>query len=311
MSEKHYTIGALSRLSGVSVRRIRFYSDRGLLPPALRTSSNYRVYSEADVARLDLIGALRAAGVSLATIGQILSQRLTLKQVLRMRLEALEAELAVQQRTASVLRATLSMEDPTETDLRRLWTMTTLSKAQMRSRIEHLLDRMSNSAEMNPDWRRKMLEAATPELPENPTPGQIDAWNEIAGMLVDEDYIAAISDEAGAMWNDTFDPDAYAKATDATLASIRAAIANGEAPDSPAGRRIAEAWLEASARAMRRKPDEAFLQWHLDQYRKHHARSARYQELLAILRGDAPEDREQDPWFWINRAMGALLGKAH
>ena len=310
MSEKHHTIGALSKLSGVSVRRIRFYSDMGLLPPALRTSSNYRVYSDADAVRLDLIGALREAGVSLSAIGQILSQHLSLKQVLRMRLDALEAELAVQQRIATVLRATLDMEDPTETDLRRLWTMTTLSKAQMRGRIEHLLDRMSNKAKMDADWRAKMLEAATPELPENPSPGQIDAWNEIAQMLGDEDYIAAIAEDADTMLNDTFDSAAYAAATDATLASVRAAIAEGEDPASPTGHKIARAWLDASAVAMRRTPDETFLRWHLDQYRKHHARSARYQELLAILRGDTPGERDRDPWFWINQAMGSLLNKA-
>ncbi|WP_216361261.1 MerR family DNA-binding transcriptional regulator [Caulobacter mirabilis] len=48
MSEEMYTIGELSRLSGVSVRRLRFYSDKGLLPPATRTESGYRLYSEAD-----------------------------------------------------------------------------------------------------------------------------------------------------------------------------------------------------------------------------------------------------------------------
>ncbi len=32
-----YRIGELARLSGLSVRTIRFYSDRGLVPPAKRT----------------------------------------------------------------------------------------------------------------------------------------------------------------------------------------------------------------------------------------------------------------------------------
>jgi DNA-binding transcriptional MerR regulator len=39
MNGKVYTIGELSGLSGVSVRRIRFYSDKGLLPPAARTAT--------------------------------------------------------------------------------------------------------------------------------------------------------------------------------------------------------------------------------------------------------------------------------
>lgn len=55
MGTKVYTIGELARLSGQSVRRIRYYSDKGLLPPSDRSAGNYRIYSEADVARLDLI----------------------------------------------------------------------------------------------------------------------------------------------------------------------------------------------------------------------------------------------------------------
>lgn len=39
-----YSIGELARLSGQSVRRIRFYSDKGLLPPMLRSASNYRLF---------------------------------------------------------------------------------------------------------------------------------------------------------------------------------------------------------------------------------------------------------------------------
>ena len=79
-----YTIGEISSLCGQPVRRIRFYSDHGLLPPAARTDAGYRVYSAADVARLDLIAALRGAGVSMANIRKILSQRLSLADVLRL-----------------------------------------------------------------------------------------------------------------------------------------------------------------------------------------------------------------------------------
>ena len=35
MKQRTYGIGEASRLSGVSVRRLRFYADKGLLPPAI------------------------------------------------------------------------------------------------------------------------------------------------------------------------------------------------------------------------------------------------------------------------------------
>ena len=59
MTDNNYTIGEISELSGVSLRRTRFYSDEGLLPPMSRTSKGYRVYSESDLAPLGLIRALR------------------------------------------------------------------------------------------------------------------------------------------------------------------------------------------------------------------------------------------------------------
>ena len=46
MNATTYSIGGISALSGISVRRIRFYSDKGLLPPAARTAAGYRIYSK-------------------------------------------------------------------------------------------------------------------------------------------------------------------------------------------------------------------------------------------------------------------------
>lgn len=307
MIEKTYTIGELAKLSGVSVRRIRFYSDRGLLPPTGRTAKGYRVYGDADVARLDLIRALRAAGVGLDLVRSVVSRHRSLTDVLSVRLETLEAEIASQRRIAAVLRATLRATEPTEADLRRLWAMTNLSNAQVRTMIERFFDRVVDDTTIDAAWKRQMIEISTPELPDDPTPEQIDAWNEIAAIITDESYIAEVRSSTASMWRADFDPAAYAAASNATIAKVRAAIDDGEAPTSSAGRRIAREWLDASAKAMKRAPDDALLQWHLDQYRKYHSRSLRYQKLLAVLRGDDTKKTAGGEWLWINEAMKPLL----
>jgi len=58
----------------VSVRTVRYYEERGLLSPALRTSAGVRVYGLSDVARLQFIRRLRSLGLSLAEIENLLGR---------------------------------------------------------------------------------------------------------------------------------------------------------------------------------------------------------------------------------------------
>lgn len=125
MVSERITIGALARRSGVPVKTLRFYSDEGLLPPAGRTASGYRVYGEDAVVRLDLIRTLREAGLGIAAIKAIFARDLTLTEALRLRLDAVEAHIASLQHIAAALRAALRSE-PTEADIRRLCTVTRL-----------------------------------------------------------------------------------------------------------------------------------------------------------------------------------------
>ncbi|MFI6509158.1 MerR family transcriptional regulator [Streptosporangium sp. NPDC050855] len=64
-------IGELERRTGVSQRLLRYYEDQGLLRPR-RLSSGYRQYDETDVATVANIRNLLAAGLSTATIADLL-----------------------------------------------------------------------------------------------------------------------------------------------------------------------------------------------------------------------------------------------
>ncbi|GAB3062390.1 MerR family transcriptional regulator [Micromonospora schwarzwaldensis] len=55
-------IGELSRRTGIPVRMLRYYEERGLLAPE-RAPSGYRRYAEADVARATLVGSLIRSGL--------------------------------------------------------------------------------------------------------------------------------------------------------------------------------------------------------------------------------------------------------
>jgi DNA-binding transcriptional MerR regulator len=304
MEHRTYTIGEASRLSGVSVRRLRFYSDKGLLPPAGRTESGYRVFTDAELVRLDLIRCLRDAGISLDAIREVLSLELSLAEALKLRLSALEVEIASQRRVASALRAALRSPELTEADLRRYWTMTNLSRAERRSVIERFYNQVSEGVRVDPKWMRQMIDASTPELPDDPTPEQCDAWIELSAILNDPAFIANMRSNAEELWDsETFDHAVYQKASEPIVAKAKEAIALGFEPTSDAGNTLARQWLETSAQLMGRKPDQAYKTWLRSKYAAHDPRATRYWELVAIMKGEPPQGSPNREWTWIVEAM--------
>jgi DNA-binding transcriptional MerR regulator len=65
-------IGELADRTGVSVRALRYYEERGVLEPD-RTPSGYRLFSEADIQTVAHIRTLLAAGLGMNLVGEILS----------------------------------------------------------------------------------------------------------------------------------------------------------------------------------------------------------------------------------------------
>jgi DNA-binding transcriptional MerR regulator len=66
-------IGELAKRTGLTVRALHHYDAIGLLSPSARSDAGYRLYNEADIARLHRILALRRFGVALAEIGTTLT----------------------------------------------------------------------------------------------------------------------------------------------------------------------------------------------------------------------------------------------
>jgi len=71
MSNK-LTIGQLAKLAGVPSKTIRYYEDVELLPTPDRSESHYRLYSETDVRRLELVRRARLLDMALPEVRQLL-----------------------------------------------------------------------------------------------------------------------------------------------------------------------------------------------------------------------------------------------
>jgi DNA-binding transcriptional MerR regulator len=66
------TTGEMARRSNNTLRTVRFYEEEGILRPVRRTDGGHRLFDKRELERLMLITDLRAAGLSLDEIKQIL-----------------------------------------------------------------------------------------------------------------------------------------------------------------------------------------------------------------------------------------------
>jgi len=78
--KKVISIGIVSELTGLSLRKIRYYEERGLLAPG-RTEKGVRKYSFEDVETLMKIAEKREEGVQTAEIKKKLTKEHTRKKV--------------------------------------------------------------------------------------------------------------------------------------------------------------------------------------------------------------------------------------
>lgn len=97
-------IGDLAKRTGLTIRALHHYDSIGLLTPSARSDAGYRLYNQADIARLHKIQALRQFGLSLADIGVTLtSEEIPLAAIVSRQIAALTAQIT----GADALRARL------------------------------------------------------------------------------------------------------------------------------------------------------------------------------------------------------------
>ena len=69
-----FTIGQVAKKYSLSRSTLIYYDSIGVLTPSGRSESNYRLYSEADLKKMDRIQLFRSAGLSLDSIELLLEK---------------------------------------------------------------------------------------------------------------------------------------------------------------------------------------------------------------------------------------------
>jgi DNA-binding transcriptional MerR regulator len=303
-------IGELARLSGLSVKAIRFYSDRGLVPPAGRTGAGYRVYDERALARLELVRVLRELGAGLADVERVLARELDVPELVALQLEAVEAQRWVLGVRRAVLLAVASGE-PDRKELRTMTRLAHISDDERKRIVEEFLDEVLGGLEIDPGLEAR-LRGGLPELPHDPAPEQVEAWIELAELVRDPDFRARIRQmaEAGAAERERGEAtggegmrQAAALVAERGAAALEAGIEAG----SDEAEAIVEEILEAfagGAGAAAGAVDRAELADRFEQGADPLAE--RYWQLLAVINGWPPVPTRMPAWRWTIDALRAL-----
>ncbi|WP_331766250.1 MerR family transcriptional regulator [Embleya sp. NBC_00896] len=168
-----WSIGELAGHAGVTVKTVRFYSDRGLLPEAARSAGGHRRYGPDALDRLRLIRSLRALDLPVPDVGRVLDRQDALEDVIAGQLREVGSRLAALRWREAALGLLRDCAPEERAD---------------RLRLIGAVSAPPDTAALARFWRRwlparlparvvsAVLEQAVPQPPADPTPAQVLAF---------------------------------------------------------------------------------------------------------------------------------------
>ncbi|SDJ75121.1 MerR family transcriptional regulator [Streptomyces indicus] len=296
-----FTIGQLARRTGLPVRTIRYWSDAGALPVVARSEGNYRLYDAASVARLELVRTLRDLGLGLDDVRAVLAGQVTVAQVAARHVRALDAQISSLKVTRAVL-ATVAARGSTAEEMTLMNKLARLSAAERKRIVDEFTAEVFGGLDTTDPDIRTRLQFGIPDLPEDPTPEQVDAWVELAEMLQDPGFRRSMREviEFNAAGRTPATPPGSSLWFMSRLVHHAGeARRRGVAPDSAAAREVLAELLGDADRAhvleLMRSASQAEV--------------ARLRELIARVRGVAEGPRYQEEFAWVLAALEAELGR--
>ncbi|MER7026713.1 MULTISPECIES: TIGR03086 family metal-binding protein [Streptomyces] len=310
-----WNIGEIARKTGLSVKLVRHWSDAGVVPPAGRTAAGYRRYDATSLARLEMARTLRDLGLGLGRIRAVLDREHTLTEVAAAHADVLEVQIRALRTQQAVLRS-VSRRSATAEGLAHMTRTARMSAAERRTLIHEFVTDTLADIDV-PAYRRGLL-AATPDLPENPTDEQVDAWLELSELVTDPDLrtgmrrMARYAAEHAPGDHDDSTLQDLRRLTDDWTQRVNTAIRDGIAPDSPAADQIVAAvvtaWLPTqthtrAAPVADGAPARRILLEQLEVASD--AKAERYWQLICLINGLPVRPGMAAPGDWLKTALRA------
>jgi DNA-binding transcriptional MerR regulator len=296
-------IGEVARLTGLSVKTIRYYSQIGLVPEAGRTAAGYRRYDSAAVARLELVRALRELGIDLATVQRVLERPTSLEEMAATHASAIDSHIRQLTLRRAVLREIARGVSRPE-EVQRMTAFAHASADEAGRIMEDFLSVVFEDHEENPFAAR--MRSALPKLPDAPSEAQVDAWIELAGLVGDPSFRERIRQmvtegERQRASSGISDADeATQRAGQAVVERAGAALERGVAPGTPEATAVVDelVGLFASAAGRSDGPDyRVELATQLETFSDR--RVERYWHLIGVVNGwpSRPSLMPMYEWF--------------
>ncbi|MGW2641026.1 helix-turn-helix domain-containing protein [Streptomyces sp. NPDC001348] len=294
------TIGELARATGLTVRTIRYWSDEGALPPVARSAGGYRLYDAGSVARLELIRTLRELGLGLAPVRQVLAGETTVAEVAATHVAALDAQIRSLRVTRAVL-STVARRGASAEETTLMNRLARLSAAERQRIVDEFVDEIFHDLDTADPWIRERTRSIGVSLPDDPRPEQVDAWVELAELLQNPDFRAAMRRmiEYNAADRGPDDPaGSSARFFQRLFELVGDARARGVAPGHPEADSVLAELLGADTgrAAVLRRIDPG-------------NEVARYRELAAAIKGETEPPSHQEEFAWVVAALKAWPGR--
>ena len=299
------TIGQVARRTGMPVRTVRYWSDEGLVSVAGRTQGGYRLYDAEAVARLELVATLRQLGLGLAEVRRLLEDSTTVAEVAAAHVEALDDQIRALRLRRGLLATVAKRASSTE-EMALMNRLAQLSPEQRKRLIDEFVDEVFSGLETETPGIQAGMRMA-PELPDDPTPEQVDAWVELAELVQDHDFRRRVRTmaERGAEERRRGGPPAEGTAEEdagyvnRVEAEVGEAVQRGISPESSEAAEIVDRILGDARTTEARQTLLRQLETFTD------ARVERYWQLVAIINGWTPVRTRVPAFQWLIAALHA------
>jgi DNA-binding transcriptional MerR regulator len=300
-----YTIGELARRTGLPVRTIRFYSDSGVLPPTDRSPAGHRLYDIAALTRLELVRTLRELGVDIPTIQRVLGREITVPQAAHAHAEALDAQISILRLRRAVLRAVAKRgSSPEEMEL--MHKLAKLSDVERRRIIHEFIDDAFADLDANAEFVA-MLRAVTPDLPDDPSAAQVEAWVELAELVQDPGFKASIRRMAEHQAAERADGDPgglHHELTTKIIERVTEALSGDVDPASERARQVVDELMGLYAATFGKADTRGYRETVLHRLEVgSDPRSERYWQLLSLINGQPAQPSLMPVFDWFMAAL--------